>query len=156
MGKKKKADDAERIISFLQSGVRQDLIILIIPSHDRRNKQLNNQDAWATAALELFAELYRGATAFKALKGIFKTDSGDVLVDEPILIECYAARNDVEDRTRLDELLKFAKRNRSRILTDALVNGRAEPEDRRSERLMVGQNAIAQEVSGARLGAAAP
>ncbi|HUY87269.1 MAG TPA: hypothetical protein VMV10_00900, partial [Pirellulales bacterium] len=46
--------------------------------------------------------------------------------------------------------------NRSRILTDALVNGRAEPEDRRSERLMVGQNAIAQEVSGARLGAAAP
>ncbi|HUY89476.1 MAG TPA: hypothetical protein VMV10_12145, partial [Pirellulales bacterium] len=50
----------------------------------------------------------------------------------------------------------FSGRNRSRILTDALVNGRAEPEDRRSERLMVGQNAIAQEVSGARLGAAAP
>ena len=52
--------------------------------------------------------------------------------------------------------LKLASRNRSRILTDALLNGRAEPEDRGSERLMVRQNAIAQEVFGARLGAAAP
>ena len=62
---KKKAprDDAEQVISLLLSGERQDLLILIVPSHDRHEKPLRNQDEWANAALDLFGELYGGATA---------------------------------------------------------------------------------------------
>ena len=83
---------------------------MIIPSHDRQDVELTNQELWASAAMDLFADLYRGATAFKTFAGIYKCEDGKVLHDRPILIESYAQRMDVEDRTKLNELLMFAKR----------------------------------------------
>lgn len=111
MSKKKKTppDDAEHVISILLSGQRQDLLILIVPSHDRNEKVLPNQNEWANAALDLFGELYGGATAFQAFQGV-KSQDGHLLRDRPILIECYAERAALEDRDRLNELLAFAKR----------------------------------------------
>ncbi|HVC96833.1 MAG TPA: hypothetical protein VND64_24355, partial [Pirellulales bacterium] len=110
MSQKRLFEEAETIISVLHSGERQDLLILIIPSHDKGKRLLNNQEQWANAALGLFADLFGGATAFKTFKGIYKTDDGEILEDIPILIECYAKRTDVEDRDKLVELLRFAKR----------------------------------------------
>lgn len=100
----------ERVLSVLSSGERQDQLILIIPSHDRKNKRLGDQAMWADAAANLFAQLFGGATAFKALAGVFRTDDGDILTDEPILLECYANRADVESETHLNGLLEFAVR----------------------------------------------
>ena len=108
--KKARPDDTEQVISLLLSGERQDLVILIVPSHDRHEKALPNQDEWANAGLDLFGELYGGATAFQAFQGVFKADDGRLLRDRPILIECYAERAALEDRVRLAELLEFAKR----------------------------------------------
>lgn len=90
MSKKKipPSDDAERVISLLLSGQRQDLVILIVPSHDRHEKPLASQDEWANAALDLFGELYGGATAFQAFQGVYKADDGRLLRDRPILVEC--------------------------------------------------------------------
>src|SRR5437867_4400976 len=102
--------ELNKIISDLHSDERQDLVILIIPSHDKREEQLKDQDRWASAAMELFAELFGGATAFQTFAGIYKCDDGRFLHDKPILIECYAQRRDLEDSEKLTELLQFIKR----------------------------------------------
>jgi hypothetical protein len=102
--------ELDEIISVLRADTRQDLVVLIIPSHDRQDNELSNQEMWANAAMEMFADLYRGATAFKTFAGIYKSADGKILHDRPILIESYVQRVDLEDRTKLTELLKFAKR----------------------------------------------
>jgi hypothetical protein len=102
--------ELDKIISVLRSDARQDLVILLIPSHDKNEDPLPDQDRWAGAPMELFAELFRGATAFQAFAGIYKCDDGKILHDRPILIESYVARSDLEDERRLKELLHFAKR----------------------------------------------
>ncbi len=65
---------------------------------------------WANAALELFAEVYGGATAFGTFAGVYKDKNGKVLHDKPILIESYVARADLESPDNLIQLLRFAKR----------------------------------------------
>jgi hypothetical protein len=102
--------ELENIISILQADKRQDLVILIIPSHDKDENELQNQEWWASSAMELFAELYRGATAFKTFAGIYKCDDGKVLHDRPIMIESYVQRADLENREKLFSLLDFVKR----------------------------------------------
>src|SRR5262245_49596412 len=61
------------ITESLKSGYRDDTVILFIPSHDRSDppKQVVDQDMWANEALDLFGRLYRGATAFRQLTGIW-------------------------------------------------------------------------------------
>jgi hypothetical protein len=59
--------------------------------------------------MDLFAQLYTGATAFRALDGVFQ-DDGTVLHDQPIMIESYAEQSRVEDPARLGQLLDFARR----------------------------------------------
>ena len=102
--------ELEKIISVLQSNRRQDIIILIIPSADKKEDELKNQDIWADAAMELFAENYGGATAFETYSGIYKTDVGKILHDKPILIESYVERERLEDEATLKKLLEFCKR----------------------------------------------
>ena len=99
----------EEIVATLsRDDIRQEVVILVIPSHDKKNIELKDQDFWATGALELFADLYRGATAFKTFKGIYKTDEGDYLIDQPILIESYAVVDDIKDEQKLSELRGFS------------------------------------------------
>jgi hypothetical protein len=65
---------------------------------------------WAAGAMEPFADLFGGATAFQTFAGIYKTADGKILHDKPILIESYVKRELLEDRENLTELLRFAKR----------------------------------------------
>ena len=102
--------ELDKIISVLKSDTRQDLVILLIPSHDSNEDPLPDQDRWAGAAMELFADLFRGATAFQTFAGIYKCDDGRILHDKPILVESYVARPDLENEEKLRELLRFAKR----------------------------------------------
>ena len=83
---------------------------VIIPSADKRDVDLKDQEMWANSALELFAELYGGATAFDTFAGIFKADDGKILHDRPILIESYVERERLEDEATLQQLLDFCKR----------------------------------------------
>lgn len=112
MAKKQKSlfPELDEIISVLHAGKLQDILILIIPSHDRQENKLSDQDMWAGAAMDLFADLYGGATAFKTFAGIYKTDDGKILHDQPIMIESYVQRADLEDNTTLMKLLEFTKR----------------------------------------------
>jgi hypothetical protein len=110
MAQKSLFPEVANIISVLHKGDRQDIVILFIPSHDKHEKALNNQDVWAGEAMELFKDLYRGATAFVTFAGIYLTDDGKTLHDKPILIESYVSREALEDKSRLNELVRFIKR----------------------------------------------
>lgn len=68
MAKKGLFPEVEQIISIINKDERQDLVILIIPSRDRNDKPLKDQEVWAGAAMDLFADLYRGATAFQTFQ----------------------------------------------------------------------------------------
>jgi hypothetical protein len=74
------------------------------------DKPLKDQEMWAAQAMELFGDLYGGATAFQALAGIYKDADGKVYHDRPILIESYVERPKLVDVTTLNELLAFAQR----------------------------------------------
>lgn len=110
MAKKELFPEIEQIISIINKDERQDLVILIIPSHDKNDKPLKDQEVWAGNAMDLFADLYRGATAFQTFQGIYKDDDGKVYHDKPILIESYVERLRLVDAVTLQQLLAFAKR----------------------------------------------
>lgn len=102
--------EVEQIVSIINKDERQDLVILIIPSHDKNDKPLKDQEIWAGNAMDLFADLYRGATAFQTFQGIYKDNDGKVYHDKPILIESYVERSRLVDAASLQQLLAFAKR----------------------------------------------
>ncbi len=81
---------------------RDDVIMVFIPSHDRHNKELKNQDFWADAGLRLFGELYTGATVFTGLRGIWRCDDGIEVIDRPYLIQSLAKRDVAADGIRLE------------------------------------------------------
>ncbi len=113
MAKKGLFPEVEQIISIINKDERQDLVILIIPSHYKENKKdkpLKDQEIWAASAMDLFAELYTGATAFQTFQGIYKDNEGEVHRDKPILIEAYVERSKLVDEATLQQLLAFAKR----------------------------------------------
>jgi hypothetical protein len=60
--------------------------------------------------MDLFADLYRGGTAFQTFQGIYKDTDGEVHRDKPILIESYVERSRLVDEGSLQQLVGFAKR----------------------------------------------
>ena len=104
--------DVEALRAAVVGDRSDDQIIIFIPSHDssRPQKRLADQDVWADSALRLFSRLYGGATAFTALRGIWRTEDGIDLLDEPIMIQSLAKREDAESEAKLEELIGFAQR----------------------------------------------
>src|SRR5579871_5660688 len=100
----------QRILKDIESGDRKSLVILVIPSHTKNEKPIGAQDQWADAALDLFADLYGGATAFNTYAGIYrdKVRKKD-LKDKPILIESYAEGPRVTHVGTLTKLVSFMK-----------------------------------------------
>jgi hypothetical protein len=105
MAKKDMFSEVEQIISIINRDERQDTVILIIPSHNKNDKELKDQEMWAGNAMELFGDLYRGATAFKTFQGIYRDTDGKVYHDTPILIESYVERARLVGEGTLQELL---------------------------------------------------
>ena len=86
----------------LRFGLADDCVILFIPSHARDKSRLKDQAEWASQALDLMGTLYGGATAFRDLCGIWRDDDngGQLLTDNPIMIQSLAKREDVEDQMK--------------------------------------------------------
>ncbi|HEX8877912.1 MAG TPA: hypothetical protein VF777_14280 [Phycisphaerales bacterium] len=114
-------DDADQIIADLRAGRANDIVVLAVPSHTKENQPVSNQSMWAEEALSLFADLYGGATAFAAFKGVYVDSTGNKLWDNPILVESLAERSNVEDRIRLKKLLAFALRMKTHLRQDAVM-----------------------------------
>ena len=88
------------------------LLVLFVPSVERDGKTAIDQRRWRDAALETFGTLYGGATAFPRAEGIWRDDErgGRLVRDKPIVLHCYATREDVEDEAKLAELGAFCRR----------------------------------------------
>ncbi len=104
--------ETEAIAALLSKESEQDLVAIAIPSHDRHKKELPEAltGEWASNAMRLMADLYRGATAYKAHSGIFKTDEGEYLYDRPLIIESFANLDAIHDVKNLNLLVGFSKR----------------------------------------------
>jgi hypothetical protein len=104
--------ETEAIAALLSKESSHDLVILAIPSHDSKNRTVGDALAseWASNAMKLFADLYRGATAYQASHGIFKTEEGHYLHDKPTIIEAFATIETIHDVKRLNLLVDFCKR----------------------------------------------
>jgi hypothetical protein len=108
-GKGKNAANVQRILD--DPGDRQTLVVLFIPSHDSDEKELPHQDVWADSALDLFADLFNGATAFSTYAGIYRDKKrGKNLRDKPILVESYTDVENIKDAGKLTALVEFMKR----------------------------------------------
>jgi len=75
------------------------LFVLFVPSVTRYG-ELIDHDYWVDQALETFATLFRGATAYPRGRGRWRDDEhGRVLVaDEPTIVTCYAAPQEITDQ----------------------------------------------------------
>ena len=78
--------EIEQILARLKGGKPSEVVCLFIPSHDRRENKLPDgvQKMWADAGLELFGELFEGATAFQHLKGVYQPTGEKPLYDDPL------------------------------------------------------------------------
>jgi len=72
------------------------LLVLFIPSHDRKSRPIN-QDQWVQEALATLGRLFGGATAFPRGKGVWRDDDqgGKLLFDEPVVIQCYTTMSSI-------------------------------------------------------------
>jgi hypothetical protein len=104
--------ETEALIALLSKESEQDIVALAIPSHDRKNVPLAEAltAEWASNAMKLMADLYQGATAYQCYKGVFKTDEGHYLWDEPRMIESFASIEAIHDPHNLNLLVHFCKR----------------------------------------------
>jgi hypothetical protein len=108
-GKGKIAAEVQEILD--DPGDQQTLVVLFIASHDREEQELPDQDVWADSALDLFADLFSGATAFSTYAGIYRDKTrGKNLRDKPILVESYTNVENVKDAAKLTALVEFMKR----------------------------------------------
>jgi hypothetical protein len=75
------------------------LLVLFIPSKDRRNKAID-QRFWVEEALTVLGTLFGGATAFPKGRGIWRDDAqgGKLLFDEPVVIQCYTSEHLIEQQ----------------------------------------------------------
>ena len=75
------------------------LLVLFIPSKDRRNKAID-QRFWVDEALTVLGTLFGGATAFPKGRGIWRDDAqgGKLLFDEPVVIQCYTSEPLIEQQ----------------------------------------------------------
>ena len=98
--------------SGLQVSRKAVLVVLFVPSVERDGTTAINQEHWVDLALEVFGQLFGGATAFPRAKGIWRDDEkGGVLVkDQPVVIHCYTTPADISDANRLNQLGDFCRR----------------------------------------------
>lgn len=60
--------------SELQVARKATLVVLFVPSVERDGITTIDQDRWVDAALEVFGQLFGGATAFPRAKGVWRDD----------------------------------------------------------------------------------
>ncbi len=65
-----------------------------------------------TAALEMFGEVFGGATAYPKARGVWRDDerAGALVFDEPVVVHCYMVPEAIEDEGNLRMLAAFCRR----------------------------------------------
>jgi hypothetical protein len=104
--------ETEAILALLEKGQKHEIVVLVVPNHDKHNKRLGDAlvAEWKMNAMHLMADLYKGGTCYAADNGIYKTDEGHYLLDEPFIVESFATEAAIQDPERLQLLVEFCKR----------------------------------------------
>lgn len=91
---------------------RRVLLVLFVPSADRDGAPVVEQAAWVIDALGTLGSLFGGATAYPKARGVWRDDErgGTLVFDEPVVMHCYTAPDDVEDEAKLADLGRFCRR----------------------------------------------
>ena len=95
----------------LGSGRKRVLVVLFVPSVERDGTTPVDQPRWVDLSLEMFGQVFGGATAYPKAKGIWRDDDRDgaLVKDEPVVIHCYTTPAAVEDDHNLIELGRFCR-----------------------------------------------
>ena len=98
--------------SGLQVSRKAVLVVLFVPSVERDGVTAINQEYWVDAALEIFGQLFGGATAFPRAKGVWRDDemAGALVKDQPVVIHCYTTPAEITDADCLSQLGSFCRR----------------------------------------------
>lgn len=85
------------------------LVVLFIPSVERDGTTQINQDKWVTSALEMFGQVFGGATAYPVARGVWRDDArgGELVMDKPVVIHCYTTEEDIENSAKIQKLRGF-------------------------------------------------
>ena len=87
-------------LQFGASKTQSTLLVLYIPSADRKGKALTprTQQRWVRRALEVLGMHLGGATAFPRGLGVWRDDAQDskLVWDNPVLIQCYTSEQVLE------------------------------------------------------------
>jgi hypothetical protein len=96
----------------LSGGRKRVLVVLFVPSVERDGVTAIDQARWVDSALEMFARVFGGATAYPRAKGIWRDDErgGALVRDEPVVVHCYTTPVDIEDGRNLAELGGFCRK----------------------------------------------
>lgn len=99
-----------RILGAVEESERV-LIVLFIPSRDRKGKPLTDHEMWVSGAENLLGRLFGGCTAMPPAEGMWFDEEADQLIREEVrLIHSYALVTDVEDLEKLRALSDFLHR----------------------------------------------
>lgn len=106
---KKRARAPRGTPAGLAGGRKRVLVVLFVPSVERDGGTSIDQDRWVGAGLEMFGEVFGGATAYPKARGIWRDDErGGLMVrDEPVVIHCYTTPEDIQDPGNLGRLGGF-------------------------------------------------
>jgi hypothetical protein len=97
---------------FLRERHRRVLVVLFIPSVDRDGVTPIDQEHWLQKALDMFGNVFGGATAYPRAKGVWRDDEreGRLVFDEPVVIHCYTSPEDIQNAGNLAALASFCRR----------------------------------------------
>lgn len=86
--------------------------MLFIPSVERDGVTEIDQDRWVDEALDLFGQVFGGATAYPRAKGIWRDDenAGRLVRDNPVVLHCYMEPEAIESSENQASLGAFCRR----------------------------------------------
>lgn len=101
---------ADHARSFKATKSAATLLVLFIPSHNRKQRATFNQQHWVDEALGTLGMLFGGATAYPQGKGVWRDDvqGGKLIFDKPVVIQCYTSEKMIE--TEAGKLREFLVR----------------------------------------------
>jgi len=108
-----KAKSSKRSITRagLGDGHKRVLVVLFIPSVERDGTTPVDQERWVDRALAMFGRVFGGATAYPKAKGVWRDDDQDgvLVIDEPVVINCYTTPGEISDLANLAEIGAFCR-----------------------------------------------
>ncbi|MBI2829423.1 MAG: hypothetical protein HYX77_09170 [Acidobacteria bacterium] len=108
---KKRTRAAAKAGGGVGGGRKTVLVVLFVRSVERDGATSVDQGRWVDAALEMFGEVFGGATAYPKARGIWRDDErgGFLVKDEPVVMHCYTTPDEIQDSSNLAELGGFCR-----------------------------------------------